>query len=184
MSSVPTSFYGIYPNDDHDPRQNFMAPIDASFHVGSGEPFYPTPFDGLPVPSFRNPNNISTTHEELPAFLTNGVTVNDGQAPAFPTYSAVPHSQTPFPFAMTSSPFVSRTSPESTLAPAPSPSRGNRGLHQCIRGSKDTYAERIAAYLSKSKRAAHTRRTRGLTSKGSGAGFRKMFVRSSRKCLN
>ncbi|KAI0276760.1 hypothetical protein BGY98DRAFT_678481 [Russula aff. rugulosa BPL654] len=120
MSSISTSLYGVHPHDDHGLHQNLMAQIDANPSMGSGEPFYPTLFDGVPAPFFPNPNNISATqspHEELvvPTFLTNGVTNDAGLAPAFPTYNAVPHS---IPF-VTSSLFFSGlpTSPGSTLVP-------------------------------------------------------------------
>ncbi|KAI0274308.1 hypothetical protein BGY98DRAFT_1099095 [Russula aff. rugulosa BPL654] len=169
MSSVSTSLYGIHPHDDHGLHQNLMAQIDASPSMGSGEPFYPTLFDGVPTPFFPNPNNISATqspHEELvvPTFLTNGVTNDAGLAPAFPTYNAVPHSS---PF-VTSSLFFSGlpTSPGSTLAPSRGPSRGN--LPKRKRKSDDDYTKRIAMYLAKSKKVAPTR-------KPYGAGFRDMF---------
>lgn len=189
MSSVPTSFYGIHPNDDHDPHQNFMAPIDASSNMGSGELFYPTPFDGVPAPSFPNPNNISATQsppEELPAFLTNGVTDDAGLAPVFPIYNAFPHFQIPFPFEMTPNLFFSGlpTSPENTLASSPGPSRGSvpKRKRKRNRKSKDKYTKRIAADPAKNKRVAHTRRTRGpnrnTSSRPHYAGFEEMFVRS------
>jgi hypothetical protein len=189
MSSIPTSFYGIHPNDDRDLHQNFMAPIDASSNMAYGEPFYPTPFDGVPTPSFSNPNIISTTHEKLPVFLTNGVTYA-GLAPGFPMYNPLPHFQTPFPFAMTPGPFVSGlpTSPESTLAPSPCPSRGNVPKRKRNRKSKDIHTKRIAADPAKSKKVAHTPRTRGLTRntgrKPHSAGFEDMFVRSSHPVLD
>jgi hypothetical protein len=174
MSSVSTSLYGIHPHDDHGLHQNLMAQIDANPSMGSGEPFYPTLFDGVPAPFFQNPNNISATqspHEEqlvVPAFLTNGVTNDAGLAPAFPTYNAVPHT---FPY-VTSSLFFSGlpTSPGSTLTPSRGPSRGS--VPKRKRKSDDDYTKRIAMYLAKSKKVAPTR-------KPYGAGFRDMFVRSS-----
>ena len=156
MSSVSTSLlYGIHPHDDHGLHQNLMAQIDASPSMGSGEPFYPTLFDGVPAPFFPNPNN-------------NGVSNDAGLAPAFPTYNAVPHS---FPF-VTSSLFFSGlpTSPGSTLAPSRGPSRGS--VPKRKRKSDDDYTKRIAMYLAKSKKVAPTR-------KPYGAGFRDMFVRST-----
>lgn len=191
MSSVPTSFYGIHPNDDPDPHQNFMAPIDASSNMDSGELFY-TPFDGVPAPLFPNPNNISATQsppEELPILLTNGVTDDAGLAPVFPMYNAFPHFQIPLPFAMTSSLFFSGlpTSPENTLTPSPILSCGSVPKRKRKRNhkSKGIYTKRIAADPAKSKRVAHTRRTRGpnrnTSSRPHYAGFEEMFVRSS--CL-
>lgn len=180
MSSVPTSFYGIHPNDDQDPHQNFMAPIDANSNMGSGELFCPTPFNGVPAPSFPNPNNISATYspqEEPPAFRMNGITNNASLAPAFPTCNAFPRFQ--IPFAMASSLFSPGlpTSPKGTLAPSPCPSRGNvpkRKRNHKLK-SKDIY-KRIGADLIKS---AHTRRTRGPTRNISGkpycARFEDMF---------
>ena len=155
MSSVSTSPYGIHPHDDHGLHQNLMAQIDASPSMGSGEPFYPTLFDGVPAPFFPNPNN-------------NGVSNDAGLAPAFPAYNAVPHS---FPF-VTSSLFFSGlpTSPGSTLTPSRGPSRGS--VPKRKRKSDDDYTKRIAMYFSKSKKVAPTR-------KPYGAGFRDMFVRSS-----
>jgi len=185
MSSVTTSFYGINPNDDHNLHQNFMASIDANsnLNMDSGEPFYPTPFDEVPAPSFPNPNNISATqspHGELPAFLMNGVTDGASLGPVFPTYNIIPYFPTPFPFAMASNLLFSglRTSPEGTLAPSPGPSHGN--LPKPNLKSRDIYTKRTAAYVAKSKRIAHTRRTRGPTRNTSsrrpyGAGYGDMF---------
>jgi hypothetical protein len=195
MSSVPTSFHGIHPDDDHDPHQDSITPIDASSNTGSGEPFYPTPFDGVPTPSFPNPNNISATQslrEELPAFLMNGVTDDAGLAPVLRTYNAFPHFQVPFPFVIPPSVFFSGlpTSPESTLVPLPppGPSRINVPKRKRIRKSKDKYTKRTGADPTKGKRVAHTRRTRGptrkTTSKPRCAGFEFMFVRSSHLVLD
>ena len=187
MPSISTSFYGIHSHDDHDPHQNFMAPIDASFNTSSGEPLCPTPFDGVPAPSVPNPNNISATRpsrEELPAFLMNGAPDDVNMAPAFPKYNAAPHFRSPFPF-MISSQLISGSpkSPERTLAPSPGPSRG--GLPKRSRKSEGTYAKRIAAYLAKSKRLAPARGpTRNTNRRPSGAGYGDMFVRSSRPILN
>jgi hypothetical protein len=198
MSSVPTSFHGIHPDDDHDPHQDSITPIDASSNMGSGEPFYPTHFDRVPIPSFPNPNNISATQslrEELPAFLMNGVTEDAGLAPVLRTYNAFPHFQAPFPFVIPPGVFFSGfsglpTSPESTLVPLPppGPSRINVAKRKRIRKSKDKYTKRTGADPTKGKRVAHTRRTRGptrkTTSKPRCAGFEFMFVRSSHLVLD
>ena len=122
MSSVPTSSHGVHPDDDHDSQQNIIA----RSNMGSEELFYPTPFDGVPAPSFPNPINISATqspHEELPAFTMNGVIDDAGLALVLPTYDAFPHFQVPFPFVIPPSVFFSGlpTSPEGTLAPPPRP---------------------------------------------------------------
>ena len=197
MSSIPTSFYGIQPNDDHwhDLHQYFMAPTDAVSNTGSGELSYPTPFDGVPAPSFSNPNNISATqspHEELPTFLTNKVTDDAGLAPAFPMYNAFPHLQIPFPFAMPVPPRVFfsglPTPPESTLAPSPGPSRASISKCKRNRKSKDICTKRLATDPAKSKRVAYIRRTRGPNRKTSRkpyrAGYDFMFVRSSHLVLD
>ena len=178
MSSVPTTLYGIHRNDDPDPHQDFTAPLDASSSMHSGEPFHPTPFDGVSAPSFPNPSNISATlsHEEQPAFPTNGATGDACPPPVFTTSNTVPYFQTPFPFAMTSSPFFSGvpTSPaESALPPSPSPPRGK--LPKRKPNAKDVYTKRITANLAKSKRVANTRHARGPTRT---TGFQKTFVRS------
>ncbi|KAN0118410.1 hypothetical protein V8E52_005140 [Russula decolorans] len=186
MSSVPTSFYDIHPNDDHDQHQNFMAPIDASSNMGPGELVRPTPFDKVPAPSFPIPNNISATqapHEQLPAFLMNEVTDDTDLAPAFSTYNAIPRFRIPFPFAMTSSRFFSGlpTSPENTLVPCASASCGIVPKRKRNRKPKDKHTKRNAAKPAKSKRA-HARRTRGPTRNTRGkrgkpycSGFEDMF---------
>ena len=188
-SSLPTSFYAIPVNEDHDSLQNFMAPINSSSNMGSGEPLYPTTFN-MPAPSFPNHNNISATHEELPSFLKKGVTDDAGLqvAPVFPTNSAVPHFQAQIPYALLSGLFCSKspTFPENTLVPTPGPSCGNLPKHH--RKSKDIYTKLITAYLSKSIRVARARRTRGPTwntgRRSYGAGFQDMIVRSSHPILD
>jgi hypothetical protein len=192
MSSIPTQFYGTHPNDDHEPHQNFMAPIDASYNMGFRELFYPTHFYGVPAPPFPVPNNISATqspYEDLPPSLTNGVTNDAGLPPVFPTYNAFPHFQTPFS-AMTSSRFFSGlpTTPESTLAPSPGPSHGNlfkpKRKRDTHRKSKETNAKLVAA---KRKRVAHTRRSQGPnrnTSRRPYGGFEDMLVCSPHPVLN
>jgi hypothetical protein len=184
MSSITTSFHGIHPNDDHSPHQDFIVPIDTSSNMGSGEPVYPTPFDGVPAPSLPNPNNISATqssHEERAAFSMNGVTDNASLALAFPTYNPFPHFQCPFPFAMSSSPFLSGlpTSSESALAPSPSPSCGKSPKFNHKFRGKNT--KRTVTYLAKSKVFVNTRRT---SRKSESKGFAVMFVRSSHPVLD
>jgi hypothetical protein len=181
MSPLSTSFYGIRSHDDHDPHQNFMAPIDSSSNTSSGEPFYPTPFDGEPAPSFPDTNNISATqsHEELPAFLMNGDTDDAGLAPVFPTYNEVPHFQTQFPFVTSSLLFpglsLGPESTESTLAPSSRPSHGS--LPKRRRKSEYAYKKRITAYLA-SKKVAHIRGlNRNKIKRQYGSGYADMFVR-------
>lgn len=188
MSSLPTSFYAIPANEDHDSLQNFMAPINACPNMG-GESLSPTTFN-LPAPSFPNANNISATHEELPAFLKKGVTDVAGLqvAPVFPTNSAIPHFQAQIPYSLLSSLFCSKspTFPENTLVPTPGPSC--RKLPKHHRKPKDIYTKLITAYLSKTIRVAYARRTRVPTRntgrRSYGAGFQDMIVRSSHPILD
>ena len=186
MSSVPTSFHDIHPNDDHGPRQNFTAPIDASSDVGPEELVRPAPFDRVSTPSFPISTNISATqvpHEQRPVSLMNGVTDYKDLAPAFSMYNAFSRFQIPYPFSMTSSRFFSGlpASLENALVPCAGgsceivPKRNHK--------PKDKHSKHIAANPAKGKRVARARRTRGPTRNTSGkpccSGFEDMFVCSS-----
>jgi hypothetical protein len=186
MTSVPTPFYAAHPNDNHGPRQDFVAPINTNYNMGFGGPF-PTFFTAVPAPSFPTPNNISATQSpyELPPSLMNGVTNDAGFLPVLPTYNAHPHFQTPFSSTMTSRQIFSTlpTSSESTLAPSPGPSRGNlpKPKRNTSHKPKDTKAKLIAA---KKRRAVQIRRPRGNTNRKSHSGFEDMFVCPSHPVLD
>jgi hypothetical protein len=164
MCSIPTSSYDILYNDYVHP--SYMAPIDGRFDTGSGESFYPLPFDGVLAPTFPELNNVFHNHSP-----------DGGLSPAFPTYNAVPHFQTQPLFTRTpSSSSGSSTSLEPTLAPAPNLLLGD--LPRLYPGLDGNLAQLIAAPPAKSEVAVSVRRSRGPNKRPPGTGFADLMVRS------
>jgi hypothetical protein len=193
MSFVPTPLHGIHPNrpnDNLDSQKTFAAPIDASSNMGFGVSFNPMSLDEMPAP-FPNPNVNAPTQpapEELPTFVMKGV-INAGLAPVVstPTYdpNAFPHFFTPFPFSTSPSlSHVPSTSPGSVLPPSPDASR--RIVPKRRRKPKETYINRIATYVAKSRRIPPSRRIRGLNTgtRPTSTGFTETMARSSHRSSN
>src|SRR6266849_9888992 len=105
-SSFLTHPYDIHPNDFL--NQKHQVPIDGTFGMGPGQPFYHSPsHNGVQSPTFPYPvpfqhhGNLSyfqPPHVGLaPTLLTNRVTYHGyhgGLPPNFQPYNVVPHFQT------------------------------------------------------------------------------------------
>lgn len=166
MSSIPTSLYDILQNDYV--HETYMAPIDGRFDTGTGESFYPLSLNEVLAPTFPKPNNVF--FNQCP---------DGGLSPAFPTYNAVPHFQTPHSFTRTPS---SSSGSSTSLEPSPNLSLGDSP--QLYPEQEDNLSQPIATPPAKSEVATSGRRSRGPNKRPPGTGYADLVVRSFHLVLN